>query len=146
MNTSISSFERLPDWDFRLAHLSERQLETAPDWGTTDCLLSVGEAMEAVTGTNPLQKFVGKYTTEQGAAKMMRRNKCKNVEDVFEKYLGLTSVGRLSARRGDVGVMEINGDLAAGYFTNHGFAVKQESGLGFFPVTDVKTAFRVGRD
>lgn len=146
MNPSISNFDRLPDWDTRLADLSTVQLEVAPEWGSTDCLLTVGEAMEAVTGTNPLAKFKGKYTTEQGAAKLMRRHKCKTVEDVFEKYLKLIPVGRLSARRGDVGVMVIQGQLAAGYFTNHGFAVKQESGLGFFPVTEVKTAFRVGRD
>lgn len=45
---------------------------------------------------------------------------------------------------GDVGVIEINGVLSAGYFTEYGFAVKADHGLVFRPMTDVARAFQIG--
>lgn len=145
MNSSISNFDRLPDWDLRLADVTTGHVDIAPEWGLSDCLLTAADAIYAVVGTDPLAEFRAKYTTEQGAAKLMLKNKCADVEEVFEKYLGLTSVGRLSARRGDVGVIIINDQPTAGYFMELGFAVKQPNGLSYFPITDVKTAFQIGR-
>lgn len=144
MNISISNCNRVADWELRLVDVSENHMGIAPDWGVSDCLLTAADAIQAVTGIDPLKQFRGKYTTEHGAAKLMKKNKCADVEDVFEKYLGLKQVGRLSARRGDVGVIMIEGHATAGYFMEYGFAVKQINGLSFFPRTDVKTAFQVG--
>jgi hypothetical protein len=74
----------------------------------------------------------------------MRANGCENVKDVFENYLKLEPVNRFSARRGDVGVMLINDEYVAGFICGSGFAVKQPSGLAFFPVTEIEQAYRVG--
>ncbi len=144
MKTSISNCKRHDNWPMRLVECTEAHIESFPDWGVSDCLMMAADAMFAVTGTDPLSKFRGKYTTEQGAAKLMLKNGCENVEDVFEKYLGMEPMGRFSFRRGDVGTIEISGGIAAGYFTEQGFAVKQESGLRFFDVTEVRSVFKVG--
>lgn len=144
MNTSISACNRLHDWEFRLAEAITTHVEIIPDWGISDCLMTCGDVMFAVVGVNPLEKFRNKYTTEQGAAKLMKRNKCDDAESVFEKYLGMTPVNRFAATKGDVGVIIINDQVTAGFFMELGFAVKVPSGLAYFPITEVKQAFKVG--
>lgn len=144
MNTSISSCNRKSDWEIRLAEAITAHVDIAPDWGISDCLMTTGDVMFAVTGTNPLEKFRNKYTTEHGAAKLMKRNKCNDAEEVFEKYLGMTPINRFAAHKGDVGVILVNDQITAGFFMELGFAVKVPNGLAYFPITEVKQAFKVG--
>ena len=144
MSSSVQSLTRSDGWDRRLEAVASAQVTVLPEWGVSDCLLSAGEAMEAVVGIDPLKKFRGKYKTEAGAAKHMLRNGCKNVKDVFEIYLGLEPVNRFSARRGDVGVTLINDEYVAGYVCFHGFAVKQPQGTIFLPLDQIEQAYRVG--
>lgn len=133
---------RLPDWDRRLARATERHMSTPMQWGESDCLLTVADAIEAVTGIDPAAKIRGKYSSEIGAAKLMRRRKANDVEQVLERLFA--PVGRLMAQRGDVCVVEREGVLCAGYVTEYGVAVKSERGLDFIQQTEIKTAFKVG--
>lgn len=144
MNSSISSLDRLSGWDRALEDFASGQLTIQPAWGRSDCLLTVSSAIQMITGIDPLEQFRGRYKTEAGAARKMRQNGCANVKDVFETYLSLEPVNRLSARRGDVGVILINGEFTAGFICGYGFAVKQPHGLVFFPVTEIEQAFKVG--
>lgn len=135
--------DRLPDWDFRLAEVTTKHMTLPGQWGTSDCLITVADAIRAVLGVDLAQTIRGKYTTEIGAAKLLKRRKYQTVEDALADRFPI--IGRLSALRGDVGVYERQGVLCAGYVTEYGFAVKAEHGLEFVPQTDIKTAFRVGR-
>lgn len=135
-------FTRRGDWDRRLARVTEKHIELAGTWGEADCLLTVADAIEAVTGKDPAKAIRGKYSTEIGAAKLLRRRKMTTVEDALAALF--PPVGRLLAQRGDVGVIDKNGVLAAGYVTEYGFAVKTERGLSFHPQTEIKSAFKVG--
>lgn len=144
MSSSISNSIRVDGWDRQLEQVATDQVSVLPEWGSSDCLLSTSEAIQAVVGVDPLKKFRGKYTTEAGAAKAMRRNKCQNVKDVFETYIGLESVNRFAARRGDVGVTVINDEFVAGYVCFHGFAVKQPQGTIFLPLDQIHQAYKVG--
>lgn len=133
---------RLNDWDRRLARVTEKHMRMPGVWGESDCLLTVADAVEAVTGKDHAAKVRGKYSTPLGAAKLMKRRKCDTVEDVLAKLF--QPVGRLMAQRGDVGTVELdNGEIAAGYVTEYGVAVKGERGLRFVPQTALRTAFRV---
>ena len=62
-------------------------------WGVADCLLTVADAVEAVTGVDLAAKVRGTYSSELGAAKLMRRRKCADVEAVLAKLF--PPVGRL---------------------------------------------------
>ncbi|CAI2935009.1 DUF6950 family protein [Aminobacter niigataensis] len=134
--------QRLPDWERRLALVVEHHLDMPGEWGVADCLLTVADVIEAMTGIDPAARVRGTYSSEIGAAKVMRRRKCADVEAVLAKLF--PPVGRLSASRGDAGVIERDGMLAAGIITERGFAVKVETGLVFYPQTAIKTAFKVG--
>lgn len=135
-------FTRHPDWERRLVRVSERHMHLPGEWGASDCGLTVGEAIEAVTGTNPLAEFVGRYSTERGAARIMKRKGWADMGDVLAAFFA--PVNRLSARRGDVGTVMQGGALTAGYVTEYGFAAKGPDGLIFHPLTAIVTAFRVG--
>lgn len=144
MSSSKSSSARVTGWDRALEDLAIAHASIIPEWGVSDCLMTAANAIKAVVGDDPLSQFRGKYKTEAGAARKMRQNGCENVKDVFEVYLGLEPINRLSARRGDVGVMLINDEYVAGFICGSGFAVKQPQGLAFFPVTDIEQAYKVG--
>jgi len=144
MNSSKSNSARISGWDRALEDIATAHVSITPEWGISDCLMTAAEAIEAVIGENPLAEFRGKYKTEAGAARKMRANGCENVRDVFENYLKLEPVNRFAARRGDVGVMLINGEYVAGFISGTGFAVKQPKGLAFYPVTEIEQAYRVG--
>lgn len=134
---------RLHDWDRRLARVTEKHIRLAGEWGVSDCLMTAGDAIEAVTGENPFATYVGRYKTEAGAARLLRKNGAETVEAALARFF--EPVGRLLAQRGDVGTIEHEGRLAAGYVTDQGFAVKGPAGLVFYPVTMISTAYRVGR-
>ena len=144
MSSSKSNSARVQGWDRALVDIATAHVSITPEWGVSDCLMTAAEAIEAVIGEHPLAEFRGKYKTEAGAARKMRANGCESVKDVFETYLQLEPVNRLSARRGDVGVMLINNEYVAGFICGSGFAVKQPHGLTFYPVTEIEQAYKVG--
>ncbi|RVD13791.1 MAG: hypothetical protein EOS73_15980 [Mesorhizobium sp.] len=132
---------RLPDWDRRLARLVNQHKSIPGVWGVSDCLLTVADAVEAITGTDPAADIRGKYKTEAGAARILRKRGFGDVEMALASLF--RPVGRLMAQRGDIGVVE-NGVLCAGFVTDLGFAVKTEAGLSFVSQMNIKSAFKVG--
>lgn len=139
---SPPEFTRLHGWERRLAAVTEKHMALPGAWGACDCGLTVGEAIEAVTGVNPLAGFIGRYKTALGAARIMKRKGWGDMADVLASFFPET--GRLMARRGDVGVVMQGGALTAGYVCEHGFAAKGPRGLIFHDLTEIISAYRVG--
>lgn len=137
--------ERVHEWDRRLAEVTSRHLQTPSSWGESDCLLKVADAIEAVTGIDLAGSIRGKYKTEAGAAKLLRKRGHTNVESLLEELFD--PVGRLLAQRGDVVTIEQDGQIAAGYVTEYGVIVATPTGSAFRPQTDqsIRKAFKVGR-
>lgn len=135
---------RLFDWDKRLSRLVSSIKDAPGVWGESDCLLTAAACIEAVTGQDIMAPWRGRYKTEAGAARLMRKEGCENVEDVLGKFFGLPAVGTLLAQRGDVGVVEQDGVLCAGFVCDRGFLCRTETARIFLPQTAMKTAFRVG--
>lgn len=136
--------ERVNDWDQRLAAVTSRHLRTASVWGESDCLLKVADAIEAVIGVDPAAGIRGKYKTEAGAAKLMRKRGFETVEDVIASMFDQTE-GKLMAQRGDICIIEENGEIAAGYMTEYGAAIATPSGSAFRSPMEIARAYKVGR-
>jgi hypothetical protein len=135
---------RLPDWDRRLARMVS-EIGTAPGiWGQSDCLLTAAAGVEAVTGVDIMRPWRGRYKSEAGAARLMRKEGCTDVEDVFRDFFGLPEIGRLMAQRGDVGVVDQDGMICAGFVCDLGFLARTETGRIILPQSAIKTAFKVG--
>ncbi len=133
--------ERVPDWDRALSRVTEKHLHVPFVWGKSDCFQTVADAVMTVTGTD-IGIGVPAYSSEQGAARVLRRLGIETVEDLLATLL--PPVGRLLAQRGDVCTVARDGVVACGYVTAYGVAVKAEHGLEFLPQTDVAKAFKVG--
>ncbi|TPK18054.1 hypothetical protein [Mesorhizobium sp. B2-5-7] len=137
------TLSRLPDWDRRLARMVNHHNKTPGEWGVSDCLLTVMDAVIAVTGFDPAEDIRGGvYSTAAGAARVLLKRGHADVEAALASLF--PSVAKLMAQRGDVGVVERNGTLSCGFMCDRGFAVKDERGLSFIPQSDIKTAFKVG--
>lgn len=133
---------RTTGWDQRLAAVVDRHAALPGEWGTSDCLLTVADVILALTGVDPAEDVRGRYDSETGAAKLLLKRGYENVEQALAA--DFPPVARLMAQRGDVGVVARNGQLAAGFICDRGFAVKIETGLLFLSQMDVKSMFKVG--
>lgn len=64
---------RYPDWEARLAAYLEPLRARAFAWGSHDCCTFAAGAVEAMTGTDPMPEFRGRYSTAIGSARALRR-------------------------------------------------------------------------
>lgn len=131
---------RVPDWEKRLNEVVERHMDLPSQFGVSDCWMIPADAFEAITGEKLYRGI--RYKTEAGAAKQLRKRGFETVEDAFRARL--PEIGRLSARRGDLGVVERDGAISGGVVTNIGFVTRGEGSVLILPITEIKTAFRVG--
>lgn len=143
---------RAPGWDRALPLVIGKHMALPGEWGVSDCWMLTLDAVEAVTGTSILP-HLRRYRTEAGGYRLFARHGLTTLEQALATVL--QPVGRLSAQRGDVGVVERDGLISAGVFDAEGFVIKTLYGEGktvtgsdvrHFPVTAVKTAFKVGRE
>lgn len=134
---------RHPDWEKRLVAVTEAHINTPLVWGQSDCLLTVADAIEAVTGEDPAAAVRGKYKSKVGAYKLIKKQGFSDLVGVFTDRYELVPVAL--AARGDAGIF-VNeaGDQTAGYFCEYGFAVKGEEGLRLLPRMMATHAFRIG--
>lgn len=131
---------RVEGWEEALARAIEKHAKEPLQYGVSDCGQLAADAVEAVTG-NDLFKEYRNYKTEVGAARILKKAGCRDLAELFGKHL--KPVHPFFAKRGDIGVVEQNGDICAGVFTGTGFACKAEIGIFYIGVDAVKQAFVV---
>lgn len=132
---------RVKEWEKRLKAAIEKHMALPSQYGVSDCYLIADDAVEAVTGKTMYGAAVRRYRTPAGAGKQLRRRGFATVEDAFAARFA--TVPPSLAQRGDIGVIECDGEVCGGVFTAIGFAVRDESRVLFLPASEVKTAFRV---
>jgi len=111
----VLELKRREDWPERLlAFVDEAQL-TPPLWGLSDCAFFAGNAVLAMTGTDPIPEYrktkngVGTYTTERGARAALKRHD-GTLRRGMNKRLG-PPVDWKQARRGDVVMIKVPGAI-----------------------------------
>lgn len=96
---------RFHDWETRLAdYLASIAAAIAVDpdaLGQVPCARFAAGAVEAQTGVDHYAPFRGKYKTETGSAKALRRIGAGSLEKTFDRYLEARQ-GPAFAQRGDI--------------------------------------------
>lgn len=69
------------------------------EWGRLDCGLFFAGAVMAMTGEDPGAPFRGKYSTDLGAAKVLKRFGAGDLKSTLDRLFPACPVGRL--QRGD---------------------------------------------
>lgn len=91
---------RLPDWEPRLSAYLASVADKAYAFGRHDCLLFVAGAVRAVTGHDPGRGHRGKYSTEAGAVRYLKRLGFDSPSDLLDSMFERRT--RAFAMRGDI--------------------------------------------
>ncbi|GAB3021767.1 DUF6950 family protein [Bowmanella dokdonensis] len=132
---------RLPNWELVLAnYLNECQAKPF-EWGQHDCCLFAANAVLAFTGQDYAAAFRGRYSTELGAARALKRYGAGTLKQTLLRVLG-EPVPLLQVSRGDVLLVTVDGRDSAAVFYQGAWAVSLQ---GLIPVLmqDVQLAWRV---
>lgn len=132
---------RVNGWEDALASVIEKHASQPLVFGVSDCGQLAADAVLAVTGTDVFSDY-RKYKTEVGARRILQKAGCKDLSALFDKFF--TPIHPFLAKRGDIGIVEQNGNICAGVFTGTGFASKAETGIFYLGIDAVKQAFSVG--
>lgn len=132
---------RVSDWEARLDVVVAKHQAFPGEWGLSDCYVIPDDAVEALTGARMYPKARA-YKTEAGAAKQLRKHGFENVAEAFAaKFPGVPPI---LAQRGDIGVIERDGQFSGGVFTSIGFMTRAHGyPVEFLPVSVVTRAFKV---
>jgi len=93
---------RKANWPVILAEQVEAARSRPFAYGSHDCATWSFDIRNALTGgENPADNWRGRYTTELGCARTMRKLGWRDVEDMGRKLLG-NPIAPLMAQRGDI--------------------------------------------
>lgn len=104
IQNSKPTLQRREDWPERLHVFLQERKGRAFEWGVNDCALLLCDAVLAMTDVDLAAEFRGKYSTELGAARAMKRFANGGVKELAEKIaadFGIEEIPVLMARRGD---------------------------------------------
>lgn len=93
--------KRLPNWERLLADHFAAAGSKPFAWGVNDCGMSVGDAILAITGIDPIPGLRGEYSDETGALGLVGEDLGAFAADIA-KAIGADEVRPTYARRGDV--------------------------------------------
>lgn len=126
---------RFEDWEQRLNAFLKN---VGPfEWGVNDCCLFAGHAVREMTGTDFTQDYLG-YKTAKGAAKYLKNG----VDGIATKHLGEPKNPKL-AKRGDVVMLDIEGEQPLGICVGTKAVALTEKGLDFYPMSFARKAWSV---
>ena len=130
---------RIEGWERLLDERLSRAREGAFAWGERDCALWCAEWVLECTGKDLGAAWRGKYATERGAARLMRKRGFTGVADIASD--SLEEIGAAFARRGDV-LLDARGCL--GLCAGRRGLFLAEGGLTSRDTLDCPRAWRVG--
>ena len=110
----MSSMIRFPDWQSRFDAFLRESRDKQFAWGSWDCCLWVGGALQSMTGVDLAAPFRGRYSSRVEGRKLL--HEAGGVEAIFFSA-GMPEIPVTHARRGDVvmfrktliGIVALNG-------------------------------------
>jgi len=94
---------RHADWPQRLALYLQGREKSPFAWGANDCCTFAADAVIAMTGKDAMRALRGRYTSERGAARLIKQ--AGGLEPLVSRYLGEPLARIAMAGRGDVVLM-----------------------------------------
>ena len=131
---------RQQNWAIALQNQISQFNEKPFAWGTHDCFTFAADCVLAMTGEDKMAKRRGKYKTELGANKMLKR--LGGVEAAIASVLGEPLDPKL-AQRGDVVCFVTPLGDAAGICLGSKIAAPGFEKIKFSPMTQARKAWRI---
>lgn len=112
------------DWTTRLHDTIKAAIERPFSWGEYDCCLFAADCSLAVCGKDPAAEYRGKYTTEVGAKRLLKKQH-GSLEAAWDAYF--IRVPPAFIQRGDVALYEgPGGQSVAVYWANDYWSVAED--------------------
>lgn len=121
------------------AFITQRNCEPFK-WGKNDCCLFIADWVLFATGNDVAADFRGKYRTENGAFKQLFKRGLNGVQSVFKDRLNPT-IALNYARRGDLALVEFNGEFVGGIVTINAVVCVGDNGLVTLPMSAVNAVY-----
>jgi hypothetical protein len=136
---------RLPDWRHRFAEQVDELRRIPFDWDGNDCVVGLaGNMVKALTGTDCVEPYRGKYSTAAGALKVVRSAGFENLGDMVASML--PEIHPSAAHVGDIAAIPMDSPFgfALGVVNGERIFVLMPDGVGTVDLLDATRAFRVG--
>ncbi|MBC3411275.1 hypothetical protein HU720_08155 [Pseudomonas sp. SWRI51] len=115
------------NWTTQLAHTIKAATERPFSWGEFDCCLFAADCSMAICGVDPAASYRGRYTTETGAKRLLKRNH-GSLEGAWDACF--SRVEPAFTQRGDVALYDgPNGRGVAVYWAGDFWSASEE-GVG----------------
>ena len=76
------------NWDSKLFDYIDKEKGIGLEWGYHDCCTLGSGAVHAMTGTDPMAKYRGDYSSAIGAVKLLRKHGHKSLVSALDEALG----------------------------------------------------------
>lgn len=129
---------RVPRWEDRLSEYIDSRLAEPFQWGTNDCATFAARWVEIATGA---VVFSAEHDDAHGAAREVAKR--GGMQAAITAALGEPLEHTLSAQRGDIGLVEIEGRVSAVVVIGAQAVGPGENGLHGAPITALSCAWRV---
>lgn len=133
---------RRPDWRHRLVAYTAEVTRASFHPGRHDCALFAAGAVEAMTGVDYAAPYRGRYTTERGGVRILRREGYRDHVALAAHHLRQRAPGE-RAQPGDLAVIPADGGRALGVVQGAMVYVLGPDGLGLVPAANATVIFEV---
>ena len=132
---------RITNWPIIAAREIEKYRSSPFVCGESDCCLAVANIVKAYTGVDIAETFRGKYKTELGARRALKRYAGGDIKSAADLILERVPVEQAS--RGDIGLVTTDsGESLAVLFNQRAWAMSL-SGMVDLPISSVICAWRI---
>lgn len=139
---------RAEDWPQRLNEIIAQYSTQRFEWGKSDCGTLACDVVRAIIGVDLYSEFAGSYNSEREFRKLLVRNRCESIGDLFAKSAKkykIKPAQSMRINRGDITVYSdpYNGEslgVCVGHQSMHHFDI----GLIAIPISSCTQAWSVG--
>ena len=134
--------ERTQGWEQRLNAMMMAAINTPHEWGVHDCVTFAADAVEAMTGVDPIADLRGEWAGPLSARRLLTDEGVDTIGDMAAKRLPEIPVSM--ARRGDIVFCDSDEGGFLGVMQGRSIVGPAGIGLVHVPVNQALRAFRVG--
>jgi len=139
---ALANIARYPDWPMRLAGFIQARMKTPFAWGQNDCCSFAGDAVQLMTGVDPMRELRGRYATERGAQRLIKQ--AGGFGPLVCRYLGPPMENRAAAGRGDVVMLPVSdAGPGLGICVGSDVAVAGTAGVVLIDISSALCAWKV---
>lgn len=133
---------RIKGWERALLEEVKRHAALPFSWEQSNCVYFPMDCVKAITGADPWEEVRGICKSEDDFKRGMARYKFKNLGDAFGAKF--SEIPLLNLSRGDIAVVEQDGELGGAVCINTYLVGKARTGMAYIPISLALRAFKVG--